>query len=94
MAREIEQMLSVGSKYRVISLQSHEKPLKTCGEFMGYAAFSNETAICIKMDEKHGKDAGITRVIPYHALLSIDVLEYKEKKEEARPSEDSKIYYR
>ncbi len=94
MTRAIEQMLSVGSKYRVISQKSHEEPLRSCGEFMGYAAFSNETAICIKLDERHGKDAGITRVIPYHALLSIDVLEYKEKKEEGKPTEESKIYYR
>ncbi len=93
MKKEIEHMLTVGSTYRIISDGGEKEPVRSTGEFLGYAAFATETALVLKLDEHHGEDKGVTRIIPYHAILALDVL--KAAKEEERKEElEERVYYR
>ncbi|UCE38502.1 MAG: hypothetical protein JSW00_04535 [Thermoplasmata archaeon] len=66
--------MTVGSKYKIRSLESRDKPLITQGIFKGYAAFGHEDALVMELDDSHGEDAGKTRVLPGHMILAIDVL--------------------
>lgn len=92
--KEIEQMITIGSKYRIMSTGGeNEKAVVSTGEFRGYAAFSNETALVLKLDEIHGEDAGHVRFIPYHAILLIDVITLAPK-EVQEEKEDNRVYYR
>ena len=93
MKKEIEHMLTVGSTYRIISDGGEKEPLKSSGEFLGYAAFATETALVIKLDENHGHDKGVIRIIPYHAILALDVLKAA-KEEEKKEEFEERVYYR
>lgn len=74
-----------GSKYRIRSLESREKPLVTNGTFKNYIMLGDVDAICIELDESHKELAGKTRIIPIHMVISIDILQIaKEKKEEEK----------
>ncbi len=82
--------MTIGSKYRIRSLESRDKPLITQGTFKGYTAFGHTDAVCMELDKSHNEDAGRTRVIPGHMILAIDVLsaakETKSKEEEDNTS--------
>ncbi|MFQ5910537.1 MAG: hypothetical protein ACE5IJ_07445 [Thermoplasmata archaeon] len=79
-------VLTKGSKYRVVSLETREKPLVTHGVFKGYAAIGHDEGLCLELDESHKESAGRTRILPTHMILAIDVIESAEKKEEtAKP---------
>ena len=93
MKKEIEHMLTVGSIYRIISDSGHAEPIKSKGEFIGYAAFVNETGLVMKLDDSHGEDKGITRIIPYHAILLVDVIQMA-KEEEKKEQAEERVYYR
>ena len=81
-------VLTVGSIYKIKSLESKEKPLLTHGIFKGYTAIGHDDGICIKLDDSHKELAGKIRVIPAHMVLSIDIIKV-EKKEEENEGEDS-----
>jgi hypothetical protein len=76
-----------------MSMGGNEEPLLSSGEFRGYAAFSTETALVLKLDDSHGPDAGHVRFIPYHAILVIDVLELAPRQPQEQ-KEDNRVYYR
>ncbi len=85
--------MTIGSKYRIRSLESRDRPLITQGTFKGYAAFGHEDAVCMELDDSHGEDKGKTRVIPGHMILAIDVLsEAQEAKSRAEP-DDTSVYF-
>jgi hypothetical protein len=76
-------VLIKGSKYRIVSLETREKPLLTHGVFKGYAAIGHDEGICMELDESHKESKGRTRIVPTHMILAIDVIETAEKEEEA-----------
>ncbi len=78
---EPEIILTVGSRYRVKSIESREKPLITHGVFKGYAAIGHDQAICIELDESHSEHSGRIRLIPLHMIVSIDVIQVATKPE-------------
>jgi hypothetical protein len=91
--KEIEELITIGSKYKIMSACSEDKPLISVGEFRGYAAFSNETALVLKLDGSDGQEEGRIRFLPYHAIVAIDVLELAPKKAQEQKDE-SRVYYR
>jgi len=91
--KEIEEMITIGSRYRIMSSIGDDKPLVSMGEFRGYAAFANETALVLKLDGSNGQEAGRIRFLPYHAIIAIDVLELAPKKVQEE-KEDNRVYYR
>lgn len=74
-------VLSVGSKYRIKSLEARDKPLITSGKFLGYTAIGHDEGMCIEMDSTHEDKVGKVRVIPTHAIVSLDIIEAVDKEE-------------
>ncbi len=66
--------MTKGSKYRIESLESRDKPLLTQGEFKGYTVIGHDDAICVEMDDTHGELKGKYRIIPTHMIVAIDVI--------------------
>ncbi len=85
--------ITIGSKYRIKSLESRDKPLTTQGIFKGYTAFGHNDALCIELDETHGDDTGRIRVIPGHMITAIDVLQTVENKEAKEKEDEASIYF-
>lgn len=85
--------MTIGSKYRIRSLESRDKPLITQGTFKGYAAFGHNDAVCMELDESHNEDAGRTRVIPGHMILAIDVLSAAKETKSKEKDEDTSRYF-
>ncbi len=83
-------VLTKGSKYRVTSAESREKPMVTLGDFKGYTSVGPDEALVMELDESHGELAGKLRIIPLHMVLAIDVIEAVEEKEAAK--EPEKMY--
>ena len=65
---EIEELITIGSKYRIMSASNGDHTLVSVGEFRGYAAFSNETALVLRLDDSEGQEGGRIRFLPYHVL--------------------------
>ena len=79
-------VLTKGSRYRITSMETRDKPLITHGTFRGYAALGPDDAICIELDQSHPDLAGKVRLIPCHMVIAIDVIEqHEEKKEKEKP---------
>ena len=74
-------VLSVGSRYRIKSLEARDKPLVTSGIFLGYTAIGHDEGMCIELDSMHEDKVGKVRVIPTHAIVSIDIIEAVGKEE-------------
>jgi len=91
--KEIEELITIGSRYRIASIYTKDRPMMSIGEFRGYAAFSNETALVLKLDGSEGQEEGQIRFLPYHAIVSIDVLELAPKKKQEQ-KDDNRVYYR
>jgi hypothetical protein len=90
--KEIEELITIGSRYRIVS-GGGDETLISVGEFRGYAAFANETALVLRLDGSDGQEDGRIRFLPYHAIVAIDVIDLApmatvEKKDESR------VYYR
>ncbi len=84
---EIEPIiLTVGSQYRVKSLESRDAPLITHGKFLGYTSIGNDEGLCIELDESHKEMKERIRVIPMHMIVCIDIIKAKEKKDEKKKS--------
>lgn len=79
-------MLTKGSRYRITSMETRDKPLITRGVFRGYAAVGPDDGLCIELDPSHAELAGKIRIIPCHMVISIDVVEQaEERKEKEKP---------
>ena len=72
--------LTKGSRYRIQSVETRERPMASHGIFRGYAAIGPDDAICLELDESHKDLAGKIRLIPCHMVISIDILEQIEEK--------------
>lgn len=75
-------VLTKGSRYRITSMETRDKPLITHGIFRGYAAVGPDDGICLELDQSHPDMAGKIRIIPCHMIISIDVVEQAEEKKE------------
>jgi len=86
-------VLTPGSTYRIRSLESRDKPMETVGTFKGYAAVAHDTAIVMELEKKLGEDTGMTRLIPSHMILSIDVLNEAKPEEEKKDKDSNAVYF-
>jgi len=68
-------VLTKGSRYRILSIETREKPMVSHGTFRGYAAVGPDDALCLELDESHRDLAGKIRLIPCHMVLSVDIVE-------------------
>lgn len=75
-------VLTKGSRYRVQSVETRDKPMVSHGIFRGYGTVGPDDAICLELDDSHKDLAGKRRLIPCHMVLSIDILEQVEEKKE------------
>ncbi|NLT38228.1 MAG: hypothetical protein GXX95_08745 [Methanomassiliicoccus sp.] len=91
--KDNEQLITIGSKYRIMSIGGKDDTMTSTGEFRGYAAFANETALVLKLDASDGQEEGRIRFLPYRAVMCIDVLEMASK-EVKEKKEDNQVYYR
>jgi len=79
-------VLTKGSRYRITSMETRDRPLITHGLFRGYAAIGPDDGICVELDASHAEIAGKIRIIPCHMIIAIDVVEQaEEKKEKEKP---------
>ena len=79
-------VLTKGSRYRITSVETRDRPLLTHGVFRGYSAIGPDDGICMELDASHAEMAGKIRIIPCHMIISIDVVEQaEEKKEKEKP---------
>jgi len=79
-------VLTKGSRYRITSMETRDRPLITHGVFRGYAAIGPDDGICVELDASHAEMAGKVRIIPSHMIISIDVVEQaEEKKQKEKP---------
>ncbi len=85
--------LTPGSKYRIRSLESRDKPLISQGTFNGYTVFGHDDAVCIELDESHKEDAGRIRIIPAHMVIALDVLSAAEDKDSKEKEEEASTYF-
>ena len=77
-------VLTKGSRYRIQSVETRDKPMVSHGVFRGYAAVGPDDAFCLELDESHKELAGKIRLIPCHMVLSVDIVEQvQEAKEKA-----------
>lgn len=93
MNKKEEFKLTEESHYRIISIGGRDSTLETEGIFKGYAnLFIDEGGLIMKLGDTHGDMQGKIRLIPLHAILSIDVLDAKED-EKKDDMKDSNHYY-
>ncbi len=76
---DIGMTLTKGSRYRIESMETREKPLVTHGIFKGYATIGPDDAIVMQLDESHKDLAGRIRLIPCHMIIAIDVIQIVEE---------------
>lgn len=81
-------VLTKGSRYRITSMETRDKPLISHGIFRGYAAVGPDDALCVELDSSHAELSGKIRLIPAHMVIAIDVVEQaEEKKEKEKPGQ-------
>jgi hypothetical protein len=91
MPEEAFVVLTKGSRYRVQSIETRDKPMLSHGVFRGYAAVGPDDAMCIELDESHKDLAGKVRIIPCHMVLAIDVVDQVQDKK-AKTEEPKTMY--
>jgi len=84
---EEEIILTKGSKYRIESVETKDKPLVSRGIFRGYTAIGPDDWICIEFDDSHKEMAGRLRIIPCHMIIAIDVVEAAKEEEKCKEPE-------
>ena len=77
--------LTVGSEYKITSMESRDKPKVTKGIFKGYTMIGEIDSLCMELDSSYKEMKGKTRVIPSHMIISIDII--STAKEEKKKSE-------
>jgi hypothetical protein len=80
--------LTVGSEYKITSMESRDKPLVTKGIFKGYTMIGEIDSLCMELGDSHKDSAGKIRVIPSHMIISIDIVSVAKEKEK----NDESIY--
>ncbi|MFQ5838676.1 MAG: hypothetical protein ACE5HJ_07820 [Thermoplasmata archaeon] len=80
-------VLTKGSKYKVVSAATRDKPMETVGTFKGFTSIGPDEALVMELDESHGEASGSVRLVPLHMVLAIDVLEAVEEEEKEREPE-------
>ena len=79
MDKKQEMKLTEGSSYRIISIGGRDASIETEGVFRGFANLGiDEGGVLIELSDAHGDMKGKLRIVPLHAILSIDVLDAKE----------------
>jgi len=78
-------VLTPGSRYRIKSLESRDKPLMTSGKFIGYTAIGHDEGMAMELDSTHEDESGHIRVVPTHTIVCIDIIEAAEKEDKKRP---------
>lgn len=86
-------VLTVGSQYRVKSLESREHPLITHGKFLGYTPIGGDDGLCIELDDSHKDLAGRTRVIPSHMIIAIDIIKAADSGDEKKKETSNYTMY-
>ena len=85
MPEDVPVVLTKGSRYRIQSIETREKPMVSHGVFRGLGAIGADEAICLELDGSHGELAGKIRLIPTHMVISVDIVaQIEEKKEKAK----------
>ena len=83
-----------GSKYRVRSLGTHEAPVVTEGEFLGFTSFGmGGQGMRIRMGDHHDEAEGRVRVIPLHMVLHVDVLSQKAPEGKKKEDDSHPVFY-
>lgn len=90
MPDNISDQLTKGSHYKVRSFTTREEVITTNGYFKGYVQIGNHHALKMELDESQ-EDEGMVRIIPYHTIVQIDVIEEVES-EETDKSEKSNYF--
>lgn len=83
--------LTLGSKYRVLSLGSREEVITSRGTFKGIVSIGTIDGMAIELDDSHEDMKGKLRVIPSHVVLAVDILEAAAREEAAK--EDLNVHY-
>ena len=82
MNKKPEFTLTEGSEYKIYSVGGKDEAFETRGIFKGFVSIGIEdTGLLIELGEFHGDMKGKLRIIPFHAVLAIDVIEAKQNKE-------------
>ncbi len=64
--------LKRGKKYVVHSVGGRDGIITSYGTFEGYTAVGSEEAICLRLTEEHGEDAGMLRIVLISSVVLID----------------------
>jgi hypothetical protein len=78
--------LTAGSEYKIMSMESRDKPLITKGTFKGYTMMGDIDALCIELDSSHKTERGKIRIIPSHMIISIDIISAAEEEKKENES--------
>ncbi len=81
MPENFSDQLTKSSHYKVRSFTSKEEVMTSSGYFKGYVQIGNHHALKIELDETH-EEEGTVRIIPYHTVVNIDIIEQVEPDEE------------
>ncbi|HWG90057.1 MAG TPA: hypothetical protein VNZ52_04330 [Candidatus Thermoplasmatota archaeon] len=73
--------LTLGSRYRILSLGSRDEMIESVGTFKGIVSVGTVDGVALELTD--GPFKGKVRVIPSHVVLAIDILEAAKKEEEA-----------
>ncbi|HDJ27057.1 MAG: hypothetical protein DRN14_02485 [Thermoplasmata archaeon] len=64
--------LKKGKKYIVHCVGGRDGIVTSYGIFEGYTAVGSEEAICLRLTEEHGEEAGLLRIILISSVMYID----------------------
>jgi len=79
--KNVQDRLTVGSKYLIRSLHTREETLETSGTFRGYLTLGRDQALRMELDDEH-EEPGKIRIIPSHMVIHIDIIEEVEEEED------------
>ena len=83
MKRDPKVELTIGSKYRIISIGGRDSPIESEGVFEGYISIGADAlGLLLKLNEKYKEMNGKIRIIPIQAILAIDIINAKPRKED------------
>ncbi len=85
--------LTLGSKYRVLSLGGRDAMLESRGTFKGVVSVGTIDSVAIELDADQGEFSGKLRVIPSHMLLAVDILEQAKDKDSEKAVSDEHMHY-
>ena len=91
-SKKEEVKLTEGSQYRIYSIGGRDITLETEGVCKGFASLGlDEGGVLIELGATHEDKKGIIRIIPFHAILAVDILD--EKKHEKKEDEKEPSHY-